>query len=70
MLSDNIARNGRIKYIYLILCTSQYAITQFLYCTCSNEVKCSLLKSFCTTMYYCPLCCKSTSSSVKGSSVP
>ena len=32
---------------------------------CSNEVKCSLFKSFCTNMYCCPLWFNSTSSSVK-----
>ena len=32
---------------------------------CSNEVKCRLLKSFCTNMYCCPLWFNSTSSSVK-----
>ena len=32
---------------------------------CSNEVKCSLFKSFCTNMYCCPLWFSSTSSSVK-----
>ena len=32
---------------------------------CSNEVKCSLFKSFCTNMYCCPLWFISTSSSVK-----
>ena len=31
----------------------------------SNEVKCSLFKSFCTNMYCCPLWFNSTSSSVK-----
>ena len=32
---------------------------------CSNEVKYSLFKSFCTNMYCCPLRFNSTSSSVK-----
>ena len=32
---------------------------------CSNEVKCSLFKSFCTNMYCCPLWFNSTFSSVK-----
>ena len=32
---------------------------------CSNEVECSLFKSFCTNMYCCPLLFNSTSSSVK-----
>ena len=32
---------------------------------CSNEIKCSLFKSFCTNMYCCPLWFNSTSSSVK-----
>ena len=32
---------------------------------CSNEVKCSLFKSFCTNMCYCPIWFNSTSSSVK-----
>ena len=32
---------------------------------CSNEVKCSLFKSFCTNMYCCPLWFNSSSSSVK-----
>ena len=32
---------------------------------CSNEVKCSLFKSFCTNTYCCPLWFNSTSSSVK-----
>ena len=32
---------------------------------CSNEVKCTLFKSFCTNMYCCPLWFNSTSSSVK-----
>ena len=32
---------------------------------CSNEVKCSLFKSFCTNMYCCPLWFNSTYSSVK-----
>ena len=32
---------------------------------CSNEVKCSLFKSFCTNMYCCPLWFNYTSSSVK-----
>ena len=32
---------------------------------CSNEVKCSLFKSFCTNMYCCPLWFNFTSSSVK-----
>ena len=32
---------------------------------CSNEVKCSLFKSFCTNMYCCPLWFNSTSTGVK-----
>ena len=32
---------------------------------CSNEVKCSLFKSFCINMYCCPVWFNSTSSSVK-----
>ena len=32
---------------------------------CSNEIKCSLFKSFCTNMYCCPLWFNFTSSSVK-----
>ena len=32
---------------------------------CSNEVKCSLFKSFTTNMYCCPLSFNSTFSSVK-----
>ena len=32
---------------------------------CSNEVKRSLFKSFCTNMYCCPIWFNSTSSSVK-----
>ena len=31
---------------------------------CSNEIKCSLFKSFCTNMYCCPLWFNSISSSV------
>ena len=32
---------------------------------CSNELKCSLFKSFCTNMYCCPLWFNSTSPIVK-----
>ena len=32
---------------------------------CGNEVKCTLFKSFCTKMYYCPPCFNFASASVK-----
>ena len=40
-------------------------LRNFRYCTCSNEVYCSLFKSFGTNMYCCPLWFNFTSSSVK-----
>ena len=38
-------------------------LCSFLYCT--NDVKCTLFKSFCANMYCCPLWFNSTSSTIK-----
>ena len=56
--SIDVSRQTRTFYAQAIM-----LLRNFRYC--SNEVKCSLFKSFCTNMYCCPLWFNSTSSSVK-----
>ena len=54
--SIDVSRQTRKFYAQAIM-----LLHNFRYC--SNEVKCSLFKSFCTNMYCCPLWFNSTSSS-------
>ena len=56
--SSDVVRQTRKFYAH-----TNMLLRNFRYCT--NDVKCTLSKSFCDNMYCCPLWIKSTSSTIK-----